>query len=70
MERTTPVRFSSISSSQQRADRLLSTGTYGITTNADALTLKFVTHGPFSTNIGSRVYLVSCLPLRSIRPSF
>ncbi|EIM83934.1 cellobiohydrolaseI [Stereum hirsutum FP-91666 SS1] len=34
------------------------TGTYGITTSADALTLKFVTHGPFSTNIGSRVYLM------------
>jgi len=33
-------------------------GTYGITTSGNALTLKFVTHGPFSTNIGSRVYLM------------
>ena len=35
------------------------TGTYGITTSGNALTLKFVTHGPYSTNIGSRVYLLS-----------
>ncbi|KAF9518223.1 glycoside hydrolase family 7 protein [Hydnum rufescens UP504] len=35
------------------------TGTYGITTAGDALTLKFVTHGPYSTNIGSRVYLMA-----------
>lgn len=34
-------------------------GTYGITTSGNALTLKFVTHGPFSTNIGSRVYLMA-----------
>ena len=34
------------------------TGTYGITTSGNALTLKFVTHGPYSTNIGSRVYLL------------
>ncbi|PIL31386.1 hypothetical protein GSI_06086 [Ganoderma sinense ZZ0214-1] len=33
-------------------------GTYGITTSGNALTLKFVTHGPSSTNIGSRVYLM------------
>uniref|UniRef100_A0A0W0FFI4 Glucanase n=1 Tax=Moniliophthora roreri TaxID=221103 RepID=A0A0W0FFI4_MONRR len=33
-------------------------GTYGITTSGNALTLKFVTHGPYSTNIGSRVYLM------------
>ncbi|KAK7043099.1 Exoglucanase [Paramarasmius palmivorus] len=33
-------------------------GTYGITTSGDALTLKFVTQGPYSTNIGSRVYLM------------
>ncbi|KAF9265893.1 glycoside hydrolase [Marasmius fiardii PR-910] len=33
-------------------------GTYGITTSGNALTLKFVTHGPYSTNIGSRVYLL------------
>ncbi|RPB22498.1 cellulase [Terfezia boudieri ATCC MYA-4762] len=33
-------------------------GTYGITTSGNALTLKYVTVGPFSTNIGSRVYLM------------
>jgi cellulose 1,4-beta-cellobiosidase len=33
-------------------------GTYGITASGNALTLKFVTHGPYSTNIGSRVYLL------------
>jgi cellulose 1,4-beta-cellobiosidase len=35
------------------------TGTYGITSTGTALTLKFVTHGPYSTNIGSRVYLMA-----------
>ncbi|KAI0793915.1 cellobiohydrolaseI [Fomes fomentarius] len=34
-------------------------GTYGITTSGNALTLKFVTNGAYSTNIGSRVYLLS-----------
>ncbi|KAF8436661.1 cellobiohydrolaseI [Terfezia claveryi] len=33
-------------------------GTYGITTSSNALTLKYVTVGPYSTNIGSRVYLM------------
>lgn len=33
-------------------------GTYGITSTGDSLTLKFVTHGPYSVNIGSRVYLL------------
>jgi len=33
-------------------------GTYGISSTGDALTLKFVTHGPYSTNVGSRVYLM------------
>ncbi|KAF4570100.1 Exoglucanase 1 [Pleurotus pulmonarius] len=33
-------------------------GTYGITTSGNALTLRFVTNGPYSTNIGSRVYLL------------
>ncbi|KAJ8075098.1 hypothetical protein PM082_019425 [Marasmius tenuissimus] len=33
-------------------------GTYGITTSGNGLTLKFVTDGPYSTNIGSRVYLM------------
>ncbi|KAL0953573.1 hypothetical protein HGRIS_004789 [Hohenbuehelia grisea] len=33
-------------------------GTYGITTSGNALTFKFVTHGPYSTNIGGRVYLL------------
>ncbi|KAF9488614.1 cellobiohydrolaseI [Pleurotus eryngii] len=31
-------------------------GTYGITTSGNALTLKFVTKGQYSTNIGSRHY--------------
>ncbi|KAI0316201.1 cellobiohydrolaseI [Amylostereum chailletii] len=35
------------------------TGTYGITTSSNELTLKFVTDGPFSTNIGSRVFLMA-----------
>ena len=34
-------------------------GTYGITTSGNSLSLKFVTQGPYSTNIGSRVYLLS-----------
>jgi cellulose 1,4-beta-cellobiosidase len=33
-------------------------GTYGATTNGDALTLKFVTEGEFSTSIRSRLYLL------------
>lgn len=33
-------------------------GTYGATTSGNALTLKFVTQGPYSTNIGSRMYLM------------
>ncbi|KAG7086446.1 hypothetical protein E1B28_002399 [Marasmius oreades] len=33
-------------------------GTYGITTSGNSLSLKFITKGPFSTNIGSRVYLM------------
>ncbi|KAI0674559.1 cellobiohydrolaseI [Trametes maxima] len=33
-------------------------GTYGITTSGNALTLKFVQQGPYSKNIGSRVYLM------------
>lgn len=33
-------------------------GTYGITTSSNALTLKFVTKGTYSTNIGSRTYLL------------
>ncbi|PBK99673.1 concanavalin A-like lectin/glucanase [Armillaria gallica] len=36
-------------------------GTYGITTSSDALTSKFVTQGPSSTNIGSRVYLLDSI---------
>ncbi|KAF2205491.1 exoglucanase-like protein 1 precursor [Delitschia confertaspora ATCC 74209] len=34
-------------------------GTYGITAGSDALTLKFVTKGSYSTNIGSRTYLMA-----------
>jgi len=33
-------------------------GTYGIQTSGNSLNLGFVTHGPYSTNIGSRVYLM------------
>lgn len=33
-------------------------GTYGISSTGTALTLKFVTKGTYSTNIGSRVYLL------------
>jgi cellulose 1,4-beta-cellobiosidase len=32
--------------------------TYGITTSGNALNLKFVTKGSYSTNIGSRTYLM------------
>ncbi|KAI3317267.1 glycoside hydrolase family 7 protein [Xylariaceae sp. AK1471] len=32
--------------------------TYGATASGNALTLKFVTNGPYSTNIGSRLYLM------------
>ncbi|KAI0485113.1 1,4-beta-D-glucan cellobiohydrolase-like protein [Xylariaceae sp. FL0804] len=32
--------------------------TYGVTTSSDALTLKFVTDGAYSTNIGSRLFLM------------
>lgn len=33
-------------------------GTYGVSTSGNALTLKFVTKGSYSTNIGSRTYLM------------
>eukprot|EP00727_Mastigamoeba_balamuthi_P007849 m51a1_g3685 putative glycoside hydrolase (534) ;mRNA; f:332177-334259 len=33
-------------------------GTYGVTYEKDALTLRFVTHGPYSVNIGSRMFLL------------
>ena len=33
-------------------------GTYGVTTSGNAMTLKFVTQGPYSKNIGSRLYLM------------
>jgi len=33
-------------------------GTYGVSSDGQTLTLKFVTHGPYSTNIGSRLYLL------------
>jgi cellulose 1,4-beta-cellobiosidase len=33
-------------------------GTYGITAGSNALTLKFITKGSYSTNIGSRTYLM------------
>ncbi|KAK9796926.1 putative Glucanase [Seiridium cardinale] len=34
-------------------------GTYGVTTSGNAMTLKFVTEGTYSTNIGSRLYLMA-----------
>ncbi|MBW0489566.1 hypothetical protein O181_029281 [Austropuccinia psidii MF-1] len=34
-------------------------GTYGITSTGDALTLRFVTHGPYSVNVGSRLYFLN-----------
>lgn len=34
-------------------------GTYGVTSSGNALSLKFVTDGPYSTNIGSRLYLMA-----------
>ena len=33
-------------------------GTYGVTASGSALKLNFVTRGPYSTNIGSRLYLL------------
>ncbi|CAK4193111.1 unnamed protein product, partial [Aphanomyces euteiches] len=33
-------------------------GTYGITTSGNTVNLKLVTHGPYSTNVGSRIYLL------------
>jgi cellulose 1,4-beta-cellobiosidase len=39
-------------------DRVDYQGTYGIQSNGTALTLKFVTHGSYSTNIDSRLYLL------------
>ena len=33
-------------------------GTYGVTTTGSSLKLNFVTHGPYSSNIGSRLYLL------------
>jgi cellulose 1,4-beta-cellobiosidase len=34
-------------------------GTYGVSASGNALTLKFVTKGQYSTNIGSRLYLMA-----------
>jgi len=34
-------------------------GTYGVTSDGTTLKLGFVTHGPYSTNIGSRMYLLA-----------
>lgn len=34
-------------------------GTYGATASGNALSLKFVTKGPYATNIGSRLYLMA-----------
>ncbi|KAL1595883.1 Esterase/lipase/thioesterase [Paraconiothyrium brasiliense] len=35
------------------------TSTYGVTAASSALTLKFVTQGTYSKNIGSRLYLMA-----------
>lgn len=32
--------------------------TYGVTTTGDSMSLKFVTSGPYSRNVGSRMYLM------------
>lgn len=32
--------------------------TYGVTTSGDEMSLKFVTNGEYSTNVGSRMYLM------------
>ena len=56
MPTTLVSRSSNTSPTCADADR--DAGTYGITTNGNALTLKFVTQGPYSKNIGSRVYLM------------
>jgi cellulose 1,4-beta-cellobiosidase len=34
-------------------------GTYGVTSSGGELSLRFVTVGPYSTNIGSRLYLLA-----------
>jgi len=34
------------------------TNTYGVTSDGSGLTIQFVTEGPYSTNIGSRMYLL------------
>ena len=33
--------------------------TYGVTSSGDGITLQFVTEGPYSTNVGSRNYLMA-----------
>ena len=34
------------------------TGTYGVSSTGKEISLQFVTNGPYSTNIGSRMYLL------------
>jgi cellulose 1,4-beta-cellobiosidase len=34
-------------------------GTYGVSTTGNALTLRYVTNGPYGKNVGSRVYLMN-----------
>ena len=34
------------------------TGTYGVTTKADKISLQFVTEGLYTTNVGSRLYMM------------
>jgi cellulose 1,4-beta-cellobiosidase len=40
-------------------DQATWTGTYGVTAQNNGINIKFVTNGPFSKNIGSRVYLLA-----------
>ena len=34
-------------------------GTYGVKTKADELSLQFVTEGPYTTNVGSRLCMIN-----------
>ena len=45
-------------------------GTYGITTSGNSLTLKFITKGQYSTNIGSRTYLMKDANNYEVRKPF
>eukprot|EP00727_Mastigamoeba_balamuthi_P010803 m51a1_g6345 putative glycoside hydrolase family 7 protein (1712) ;mRNA; r:52690-69936 len=57
--RITHGRHAEICAQQCALDGCDYQGTYGVTSSGSALTLKFVTHGPYSTNIGSRLFLMA-----------